>query len=231
MIPVSTSTSDTAPGASRRLPVAAVILVAGSIATLALLAQHPVADIAGVHDPFAILAALAQGRAASAHMHGALIGVLAAMLYGVIAFAATLARRGPVVVFGVAAYGFGVAAMIFAMLIDGFVTAPLAQRLLDVHQLGGGTAAFALAEFGIQLLTKAGFCGMGVAMCCLSWSQPRTNRVLAVLALAAGPLPVAAIVAGGVQLAPHSLAIVAGLQALWYCAAGVHLWRHERPSR
>lgn len=224
MIPASTSSSETAASAPR-FPLAALILVAGSLGTLALLARHPTADIAGMHDPFAILTALAQGGAASAHMHGELIGVLGAMLYGVIAFAATLERRGSVVVFGVAAYGLGFAAMIGAMLLDGFVTAPLAQRLLDVKQLGGGTAAFALLEFGIQLLTKTGFCAMGVAMCCLSWAQPRTSRMLAWMAVASGVLPVVTILAAGVHLAPHSLILIAGLQALWYCAAGYHLWR------
>jgi hypothetical protein len=225
MIPAPAASANVAAPATASFSLPALVLVAASLLTLVLLARHPVADIGAAHGPVAVLSALAQLRVASAWMHGLLVCVLAALLYGVIALATTLELRRPAVAFGLAAHGFGIAAMIGAMLVDGFMTAPLAQRLLDVHQFSGGTAAFALVEFAVQILSKTGFCAMALGMTCLSWARFKTTRLLAALSIAAGALPAGALLASGVQLAPHALGLMAGMQALWYWAAAYYLWR------
>jgi hypothetical protein len=53
------------------------------------------------------------------------------------------------------------------------------------------------------VLTRARLIGMGAGMCCLSWANPRTTRLLAALAAARG-----------LHMHPHSLMLLTGVQAL-----------------
>lgn len=213
MIPAPTQ------AASTSRPGALLLCLAGG-ATLLLLAHHPVTGLR-IGDP-AMPHALVRLGGAAAAVHGVLIGLVGALLYGVLTLALALGLRRPPVAFGLGAYGFGCAAMIGAMLMDGFMVAPLAQRLL-AEPASGGDAAFLLLAIAIQVLTKAGLWGMGIGMACLSWARAGAVRMLAVLALPAALLPAAA--ASVLHLDPHSLIMLTGLQALWYGCAAFYLWR------
>jgi hypothetical protein len=193
--------------AARTIPAASVGLLAAGSATLILLAQHPVAE-----------------HHAGAALHGALTGLLCILLYGVLTLAHRIGLQRPAVGFGLAAYGFGCAAMIGAMLFDGFVTARLAEWLLAHGQADGG-AALALVAICIQVLTKAGLIGMGLGVCCLSWARARSTRLLAALGVLGGLLPALAVMALGLRLEPQLLIALTGLQALWYAGAALWLWR------
>lgn len=203
-------------------PLPAFLLAAASAAVLVLLPHHPVATAHDAHDRLEQLATLGN---AAATVHGILICLVGALLYGVVALAMTLGPRRPAVAFGLAAYALGCAAVDSAMLLDGFVTADLARRILAAGQPDSGTAALALVALGIQVLTKAGLCGMGLGMACLSWARPRSTRLLAALSIPAGLLPPLAVVASGARLGPHALVLMTALQAFWYAAAALHLWR------
>lgn len=211
------------PAAPQSIPPAAWALVVASAAMVALLAHHPVvAHGAGHADT---LAALARLGASAALVHGTLFIVIGGLLYGVTALALALGMRRPVVTFGLICHALGCAAVGGAMLCDGFVTPRLAQVALDHGWTNdGGAALFSLIAITIQVLTKAGLIGMGAGMCCLSWSGPRTTRLLAALALPAG-LCTAIAAASGLHMVPHSLLILTGLQALWYAGAALTLWR------
>jgi hypothetical protein len=207
--------------AARTIPAASVGLLAAGSATLNLLAQHPVAEH---HAGAALLTDLVERGASGAHVHGALTGLLCILLYGVLTLAHRIGLQRPAVGFGLAAYGFGCAAMIGAMLFDGFVTARLAEWLLAHGQADGG-AALALVAICIQVLTKAGLIGMGLGVCCLSWARARSTRLLAALGVLGGLLPALAVMALGLRLEPQLLIALTGLQALWYAGAALWLWR------
>lgn len=199
---------------------AALLLLLASGTILGVLAHHPVAGgHAGKPD---LLHALAKLGGAAATVHAVLIVLLAALLYGVLTLALELGMRHPAVAFGLTAYTLGYAAMTGAMLLDGFVTASVAQRLLGLPAVQGD-GILLLISVAIQVLTKAGLWGLGVGMACLSWAQPRATRLLAVLALPAALLPAAA--SAFLPMAPHSLIALSALQALWYAGASFHLWR------
>ena len=214
-----TAQSSPAINPPRRPPPAALALAAASILTLVLLAHHP---MAAHHAGDALLQDLVRLGDSSAHVHGGIIALVCALLYGVIALGLRLGLRRPAVAFGLAAYGFGCAAMTGAMLLDGFVTAPLARWLVS-NPAPGGIASLALVAASIQVLTKAGFTAMGLGIACLSWARPRSTPLLAALALPGGLLPILAALA--MQMQPHSLILLTGLQLLWYVAAAWHLWR------
>lgn len=190
---------------------------------VAIVAHHPVvARGTGHADTLAALVRLGDGAAL---VHGALFGVVGALLYGVTALALALGMRRPAVVFGLVCYALGCGAVGGAMLCDGFITPHLARVAL-VHGWANDATAplFSLVAIAIQMLTKAGLVGMGAGMCCLSWANPRTTRLLAALALPAG-LATALAAASGLHMHPNSLMILTGLQALWYAGAALTLWR------
>jgi hypothetical protein len=207
----------------RAIPPAAWALVAASATMVALLAHHPVMGHATSYAEK--MAALARLGTSAALVHGALFGVVAVLLYGVTTLALALDARRPAVAFGLICHALGCGAVGGAMLLDGFITAPLAQAALDHGWPADATAAsFALVSIGIQMLTKAGLVGMGAGMCCLSWSNARATRLLAALALPAG-LGTAFAAASGLRMHTHSLVLLTSLQALWYAGAALTLWR------
>jgi hypothetical protein len=201
-------------------------MAAASIATLALLAHHPVGtrthgDPDGLHDIVHL-----GGQAAL--VHGTLIVVVGALLYGVIALGLRLGLRRPAVAFGAAVYGAGCCAMTAAMLLDGFVVAKMAAHLLASGQPPEARATLALAGIAIQIFTRAGFFGMGIGVCLLSWARAGAGRLLAVLALPAAVLPMAVLAIGGMHIDPPILIGLTGLQATWYLGAA---WRLLTPFR
>jgi hypothetical protein len=194
-----------------------------SLVTLVLLAHHPVggsspADPDGLHD----IVRLARHAAL---VHAAMIVVVGALLYGVITLALRLGVRRPAVAFGVAVYGTGCGAMFAAMLLDGFVVARLAEYLLASGSPAGGGAARALVSIAVQVFTRAGFFGMGLGMCLLSWARAGAGRLLAILVLPAAVMPMAALAASGMHIDPRILVALTGLQAAWYLGAAWRLWR------
>lgn len=216
------------PGATppRPIPPAAWALVGAGAAMVALLFHHPV--VAHGTNYADTLAALVRLGDRAARVHGALFVVCGFLLYGVTALALALGARRPVIVFGVICHALGCAAVGAAMLGDGFITPRLARVALDHGWPHDGTAAvFSLIAIGIQVLTKAGLIGMGAGMCCLSWADPRANRLLAALALPAG-LGTALAAASGLHMHPHSLMLLTGVQALWYAGAALTLRRVSR---
>jgi hypothetical protein len=216
--------ADPSPTASiRAIPPAAWALVVASATMVALLAHHPVMGHATTYADK--MAALARLGTSSALVHGALFGVVAVLLYGVTALALALDARRPAAAFGLLCHALGCGAVGGAMLLDGFITAPLAQAALDyAWPADATTVTFNLVAISIQMLTKAGLVGMGIAMCCLSWSNARATPLLAALALPAG-LGSAFAAASGLRMHTHSLVLLTSLQALWYAGAALTLWR------
>jgi hypothetical protein len=208
------------------LPLPALALAAASLLTLALLAHHPVGGRSSA-DPDGLQTIVQLGGKA-ALVHGVLIAVVGVLLYGVIALALKLGLRRPAVAFGLAIYGAGCGAMAAAMLLDGFAVARLAAHLLASGQPAGGMAALALVGIGVQLFTRAGFFGMGIGMCLLSWSGAGAGRLLAVLALPAAALPMLVLGTSAIWLRPPSLIALTGLQAAWYVGAAWRLWKFSR---
>ena len=221
---MSQPAADPQPTASiRAIPPAAWALVVASATMVALLAHHPVMGHATTYADR--MAALARLGTSVALVHGALFGVVAVLLYGVTTLALALDARRPAVAFGLICHALGCGAVGGAMLLDGFITAPLAQAAVDHGwPADATTVTFNLVAISIQMLTKAGLVGMGVGMCCLSWSRGQATRLLAALALPAG-LGTAFAAASGLRMHTHSLVLLTGLQALWYAGAALTLWR------
>jgi hypothetical protein len=208
-----------------RSPGSIALLLASS-AALAVLSHHP-----HIHpqstDQMLRMAADVDLGAKALHVHGALVAILGLLLYGTVELAYAPGMRRTTVTFGLVAYVLGAAAMTTAMLLDGFITSHTAALLLEkMHgnqitqsTLDAAPAVFALLSVAIQVLTKAGFCSMGIGMCCLSLSGVDRSRLFGCMGLFAGLLPAMFVAFSGVWLRQHQLMALVASQAIWYFSA------------
>jgi hypothetical protein len=194
-----------------------------------MLAHHPVAGGAGpVGERLAMIAQLGP---VDRLVHAVLIAVVFLLLFGAFELCRSLDAGRSLVAAGMAAYACGCACLVGAMLLDGFVTPDVAMRFARMGEgaLLAAPPAFAVLSSCIQVLSKAGFCGMGIGM--LSWSAACRGRegarVLGLLGVVAGFLPSLFMLFSGLRLNPHYLMMLVGAQGAWNIAASIFLWRRS----
>lgn len=179
---------------------AGIALIAAAVASMVAMAHHPSSFHAG---------------AVIGIVHGVMILVVGAMLYGFSHFARRRGLGRPAVLAGLIAYGIGAAANIGAAVINGFVAPALASDSPAVHH-----DLFAFAWAANQALAGLGVVAVGAAYALWSLDLLRTNKLLAALGLLAGGVPALLLAGGwiGMTLYP-AIAVYAG-QALWAALVG-----------
>jgi drug/metabolite transporter (DMT)-like permease len=127
-------------------------------------------------------------------------------------------------------YGFGVGCMIGAALMNGFVITYIASTydgqpdaILETLK-----PIFVLCHGINQTLAQAGTVAISIAV--LVWSlvlfgRGSAARVIAVLGVLVGAVPVAGLASGYLHLDVHGMGVVILLQAIWNIAVGVWLMR------
>ena len=212
-------------------PVASGLAIGlATILAIAFVTHHPTA--AG-HDPAEILNDIAQKASADRLVHGALIGIMGAFLFGFSGFAAWLGLDGPLVRLGLIAYAAGCGSTVAAALIDGFIVPDIAALSVAPHH-GDVNVAFdflRIASSAIQYLTKLGLVLMSAGI--LSWSAallPAADlrRWIGLLGLFAGGIPALLILAAGTVMNAHSLIAVLAAQGVWNLAVAVLLLNGPR---
>lgn len=215
-----------APGASQR-PAGIVILV-GSILSVFAMGHHPSVSGSGA----AAVEELAREAALAGLVHGSLIALMVAMIYGFWVFAERLDLSAGVVRLGTVSYLVGVAAMIGAALISGFVVSGLGARYAGAEP-GAIETARHLMAFGHaanQALAKLGVMAMSGAI--LLWSarlsgRSGTNRVIGWLGVAIGLVPPVLLLSDRLQLDVTGMGAVVIAQGVWNVAIGVQLIRRQ----
>ncbi|MEA3014659.1 MAG: hypothetical protein QOD42_3204 [Sphingomonadales bacterium] len=179
---------------------AGIVLIAAAATSMLAMAHHPTSYRAG---------------ATIGIVHGVMILVAGAMLYGFSHFARRRGLRRPAVLAGLIAYAIGTAAGIGAATINGFVAPALAGHAPAVsHDL------FVLAWEANQALAKLGVVATGAAYALWSLDLLRTNRLLAALGLLAGGVPALLLVGGWIDMHLHAAILVYAGQALWAVLVG-----------
>lgn len=215
------------PGGSRPVPYGALAFFLATVVIVVMLGHHPVAE--GARSARESLDLIAQLAVQDGLVHAVLIGAVAMLLYGAVELCLALGLLRAPVAAGLAAYGIGCAFVVGAMLLDGFVTPQAALRLSgrgDALVQAAG-ASFVVVSSCIQVLTKAGLCGMGAGMLMWSaacWKLP-SGRTLGVLGVLAGFLPPLAVALAGMRVQPHLLMLLAAAQGAWNLGAGIYLWK------
>jgi hypothetical protein len=179
---------------------AGIALIAAAATSMLAMAHHPTSFRAG-----AIIGIV----------HGVMILVVGAMLYGFVHFARRRGLERPAVLAGLVAFGMAAAASVGAATINGFV-APA----LPGHGAPGHHDLFAFAWAANQALAGMGVVAMGAAYALWSLDLLRTNRLLAALGLLAGGVPAVLLVGGWIDMHLQAAIIVYAGQVLWAALVG-----------
>jgi hypothetical protein len=202
-----------------------VILACGALAVFAM-AHHPSVE---AHTPAQVIAEIGKIGPVNHAVHGAMIAIIAALLFGFTVFSMRRGLAKEAVLGGLIAQAIGTTATIVAAMTSGFVISGIAARYATASPKGLEFAAQAIGVGAgvVQLFGKLGVIGMTVAI--VLWSidlvrSPGSIRLTGVLGFAAGALAVAIVVFGG-HLTPQTLGVIVAGQAIWYCAVGALLIR------
>jgi hypothetical protein len=164
-------------------------------------------------------------------VHGTAIAFVLTLLFGMSVYSARRGMQRELVVAALVAYAAGIAVVILAALIDGFLIAMIAERYIGVppNVLQVGAAVVAACGAAIQVLTKAGVAmiSAGIALWAADlFLEPRPARTTAIVGCVAALVPVAVLFAVP-RLAPHTLEIVVVCEGAWYLAIARLLIRGE----
>lgn len=179
---------------------AGIALIAAAAASMLAMAHHPTSLRAG---------------AMIGIVHGAMILVVGAMLYGFAYFARRRGLARPAVLAGLIAYAIGAAANIGAATINGFAAPALAARVPAVHP-----DLFAFAWAANQALAALGVAAVGAAYALWSLDLLRTNRLIGALGLLAGGVPAVLLIGGWIGMHLYAAVAVYAGQALWAALVG-----------
>ena len=164
-------------------------------------------------------------------VHGTLIAIMGVLLYGFAIFSVRRGMHRQTSVAALIAYAAGIAAVIGAALIDGFLTPALAERYAGASPDAVKAVVPLLVAAGlmIQILTKFGFVAMSIAVA--FWSAdlvatPGVVRATGIIGFLSGIVAIGVLVFAG-HLNPHSLNAIAIVQAIWYLAVAVLLVRRQ----
>lgn len=188
---------------------AALMIAAGAV--VLAMTHHPTSGHSALNGP----------------VHGAMIGLVGVMAYGFAQFARSRGLDRPAVLAGLVAYAIASVAHIVAASINGFV----------VPAMGHDGIGHELAHFGWamnQAFAYLGVVATGVAY--LLWSSDFLRRpglearIIGVLGLAAGAVPVALLVVGALRMNVAGALIVYAADVGWAALVGWHLWRGRAAS-
>jgi hypothetical protein len=212
------------PGSLRPQTVGIAIAAAGLLSIL-MMAHHPSVSTHAMTD---VVSEISTKAPTSKVVHGALIGLVACLIYAFTEFSVRLELRRPLVRGALMAFVMGSAAMIGAALISGFLVSSIAsvyaharaddleamRHLLNLSSLANRT----LANFGVVAISGA----------ILLWSialllAKQRHLWLGVLGLIAGAAPVVLIALDVLRLDVPGMTFVVAAQTVWYVAVGLAL--------
>jgi len=187
-----------------------IALVAGAVASIVLMMNHP----SGAH-----------GGPAGPIVHGGMMLALGAMLFGFIAF---VFERGPKTapIIGLIAYAVSAAAHVGAATINGFAVPAMAAW----HAGAPGHDVFLLAWLLNQSLAGLGVFATGLAYLAWAVELRRDHPFLAALGALCGILPAALLAAGVIKLDIHGALLAYGVHGLWAFVLGLTMWRTSRAA-
>lgn len=211
---------------------AGAVIVAASLLALLMMAHHPSGS---TRDIAAFVAESARIGALNRFVHGTLIALLGALLFGFADFSRGFGGGRPLVRAALIAYAIGVGADIGAASINGFAVGRLASRYV-------GTDAAALDQLRHLLhlcwsmnQTLADLGEVARALAITLWSiailLTRTNRLLGATGVLVGVGIATALLSGRLALDVRGMLLAVLCGTAWNVALGVQLLRGRLPLR
>lgn len=218
------SFNDGAPGGT----AAGIAIASCAMVTIFAIAHHPTVS---ARAPAEALTQMVQVATPDRIVHGTLIAIMGTLLYGFTIFSLRRGLHRETSVAGLIAFTAGIAAVIGAALIDGFLTPAIAERYAGAppDAIKMAIPFLVAGALMIQILTKLGFVAMSIGVA--FWSAdlvatPGVLRATGVIGFASGIVAVGVLVFAG-HLNPQSLSAIVIVQAIWYLAVAVLLVRRQ----
>jgi hypothetical protein len=206
---------------------AGFVIIAVAFLVMIMLHHHPQS---ATHEAGKLIAEIADLALADRVVHGTLIALMAALVFGYLEFCARLGFVRPAVRAGAVAYAMGVFAVVVAATIDGFVISALAEHYANAQpaELEAARHLLNLCAVCVRVFTSLGVVAMSAAIAAWSFALlrgPRQVLWLGAVGLIASLAPAIAILSGMVSINLPSLLIVMWCQTGWNLAAGFALVR------
>jgi hypothetical protein len=199
-----------------------------ALVTIFAIAHHPTVS---ARAPAEALTEMVKLAGADRLVHGTLIAIMGVLLYGFAIFSIRRGLHRQTSMAALIAFAAGIAAVVGAALIDGFLTPAIAERYAGAATDAIKTVVPVLVAGAlmIQILTKFGFVAMSIAAA--FWSAdlvatPGVVRATGIIGFLSGVVAIGVLVFAG-HLNPHSLSAIALVQAIWYLAVAVLLFRRQ----
>jgi hypothetical protein len=207
--------------------VAGIVIAVSAALTIVALARHP--TIAH-REPAAAIADIVQFAAIDRIVHAVVIGIMGALLFALCVFSVRRNLRDQTVLGALIAYAIGVAAMIGAAILDGFVIPSVASGYAGAspNALAGAVAVLRLCGAAVQAAGALGVTAISIAIALWSVGLVRgagALRLTGIVGLSAAALPAPVFAFGGAMLTPHLLGAIAVGQAVWYLGVAALLIR------
>lgn len=210
-----------------------LIIGIGAALSVFLMMHHPSIQTRSVADA---VVEIGDKAVINRLVHGGLIGLMILVFVGLIGFAEYLGWSLARVRAGVVFYFIGVACMIGAALMNGFVVTGIAATYAaqpgDV--LETLKPIFVLCHELNQTLAQAGTVALSIAI--FAWSlvllgRGTAARVIGVLGLLVSAIPIAGLLSGYMQLDLHGMSLIVVAQAIWNVCVALWCWTRHRTDR
>jgi hypothetical protein len=206
--------------------VAGIVIAVCAALSIVAIAAHPQVTTHSRGDLLAQVIALGP---MDRFVHGALMVMVVALVWGLAVFSIRLGFTRATVLAGFIAYTLGAMAWIGAMLIDGFLTPAIATRFAGTPgEQDAAINLLRLCAISIQILTVFGLVWVSVGI--VKWSgslltSAGVPRTVGIIGIVAGLLPPAVVLFSGMTMSPHSLGAIVIVHAVWYFGVAILLFR------
>jgi len=211
---------------------AAISLLICAVVSIVFMVHHPYTAAETLPER---LAEIKNESALSAWVHGVLIVVMLGLTYGIYGVKVHLGSRRPLSVLAFIFYVYGIMAYALAATVSGFVAPEIgiifAETSIEEMQLA--RRFLQLAWVSNQGLSYMGLMATSAGIFC--WSvllvlQTGRARMVGVIGLIAGVLPVLMWVFGDLRLNVTGMHFVVVVDAVWYVAVAIELFTGRKTS-
>jgi len=201
-----------------------IALIAASLAGILTMSLHPTVRDLSAPDKLAPMALLLVAG------HARAVASMPVLFLGALALSRRLASPDRLALAALVVYGFALAAVLVAAVVDGFVVPSLARAIMTAPP--PATEEWRIAHYnGLlnQSFARVFLVASSTSIVLWSVSILRSRTLapsVAIYGLLVGPAVIAAVVSG-LRLDPHGAGSLILAQSLWFIVEGTLLWRFK----
>jgi hypothetical protein len=200
-----------------------IALIAASLGGILTMALHPTVRDLFAPDKLAPMAILLVG------VHALSVVSMPVLFLGGLALSRRLASPDRLALVALVVYGFALAAVLVAAVVDGFVVPSLAREIMTTAppETEGWRIALYYNGFLNQAFARVFLVASSTSIALWSVSILRSRTLapsVAIYGLLVGPAVIVAVVSGS-RLDPHGAGLLILCQSLWFIVVGSLLWR------